>query len=54
LTDDSPDLYGEWVRLQFLQRLRDNRRFDSVDALAEQIGRDVALTRDEFGASLAV
>jgi riboflavin kinase/FMN adenylyltransferase len=34
------DLYGERIRLYFLKRLRDERRFDSADALVAQIGED--------------
>jgi riboflavin kinase/FMN adenylyltransferase len=34
------DLYGRAVRLAFVQRLRDERRFDDVDALREQIAAD--------------
>jgi riboflavin kinase/FMN adenylyltransferase len=34
------DLYGRTVRLSFVQRLRDERRFDSVDALRAQIDAD--------------
>jgi riboflavin kinase / FMN adenylyltransferase len=36
----SGDLYGQRVRLSFVQRLRDERRFDSVDALRAQIEAD--------------
>jgi riboflavin kinase/FMN adenylyltransferase len=36
----SGDLYGRGVRLSFVQRLRDERRFDSVDALRAQIDAD--------------
>jgi riboflavin kinase/FMN adenylyltransferase len=36
----SGDLYGRGVRLSFVQRLRDERRFDSVDALRAQIEAD--------------
>jgi riboflavin kinase/FMN adenylyltransferase len=36
----SGDLYGRRVRLSFVQRLRDERRFDSVDALRAQIDAD--------------
>jgi riboflavin kinase/FMN adenylyltransferase len=35
------DLYGEQVRLGFVQRLRDERRFPDVDALKAQIDADV-------------
>jgi riboflavin kinase/FMN adenylyltransferase len=36
----SGDLYGRTVRLGFVQRLRDERRFDDVDALRAQIEAD--------------
>jgi len=36
----SGDLYGRRVRLGFVQRLRDERRFDDVDALRAQIEAD--------------
>jgi riboflavin kinase / FMN adenylyltransferase len=45
LVDFEGDLYGEQLRLDFLDRLRGERRFDSVDALVEQMGRDVLETR---------
>jgi riboflavin kinase / FMN adenylyltransferase len=39
------DLYGRELRLAFLSRLRGERRFDSVEALVEQMERDVEETR---------
>jgi riboflavin kinase / FMN adenylyltransferase len=45
LLDHEEDLYGRELRIDFLSRLRGERLFDSVDALVEQIGRDVARTR---------
>jgi riboflavin kinase/FMN adenylyltransferase len=36
------EFYGAELRLEFLRRLRGERRFDSVEALVEQMGRDVA------------
>jgi riboflavin kinase/FMN adenylyltransferase len=44
--DFSGDLYGHQLRLQFLERLRGERRFESVKALVEQIHDDVARTRE--------
>jgi riboflavin kinase/FMN adenylyltransferase len=35
------DLYGRDVRLAFVQRLRDERKFPDVDALQQQIAADV-------------
>lgn len=50
LFDVSGDWYGEIVSVELIRRLRDTTRFPSVDALAEQLGRDaenarVALTQ---------
>lgn len=39
------DLYGRVVWLQFLKRLRPQQRFDSVDALKQQMAHDVAQAR---------
>ena len=37
----SMDLYGKTVRLAFVQRLRDERKFPDIEALQEQIAADV-------------
>jgi riboflavin kinase/FMN adenylyltransferase len=46
--DFSSDVYGERVRLFFFDRLREERKFPSVMALTEQIGRDIEKTREFF------
>jgi riboflavin kinase/FMN adenylyltransferase len=40
LLDFEGDLYGEDLTVQFVQRLRDERKFDSADALAVQLSKD--------------
>ncbi|MPZ87359.1 MAG: bifunctional riboflavin kinase/FAD synthetase [Nitriliruptorales bacterium] len=40
LLDAHPDLYGVTAAVDFRHRLRDERRFDSVDDLVTQMGRD--------------
>ncbi|HEY0170724.1 MAG TPA: bifunctional riboflavin kinase/FAD synthetase [Pyrinomonadaceae bacterium] len=42
------DLYGDVVRVRFLHRLRDERRFSSVDELKRQIDSDAARARKYF------
>ena len=49
LLDFEGDLYGRRLRVEFLERLRGERRFDSVEALVEQMGRDVDATRQAAG-----
>lgn len=44
--DFSDDLYGQAARVQFAFRLRDELKFDSVDALVAQMGRDCERARD--------
>ena len=43
--DFSGDLYGRTLRVSFDERLRDEHRFDSVEALVAQMARDVEETR---------
>jgi riboflavin kinase/FMN adenylyltransferase len=42
LFDFDRELYGKQITVWFIDRLRDEKRFSSVDELAEQIGKDVA------------
>ena len=44
--DFDGDLYGQRLRLDFIARLRGERRFDSAERLIEQMHRDVARTRE--------
>ena len=48
LLDFEGDLYGAVADIRLLHRLRDERKFDGVDELVAQIGRDVTATRDWF------
>jgi riboflavin kinase / FMN adenylyltransferase len=45
LLDFDGDLYGERARVSFVERLRDEVRFDSDDELIDQMERDVEQTR---------
>lgn len=53
LLDFSGDLYGQEARVQFSVRLRDELKFDSVDALIAQMGRDCDRARELLGAEVA-
>jgi len=46
--DWSGDLYGDVVRVRFLHRLREEKKFSSIDELKSQIERDVARAKNYF------
>jgi riboflavin kinase/FMN adenylyltransferase len=46
LLDFDGDLYGRTLRIDFLARLRGERRFESPEALVGQMTRDIELTRE--------
>ena len=48
ILDFDGDLYGQTVRLEFIRHIRDEIRFDSLDALKAQIMRDAETTRACF------
>jgi riboflavin kinase/FMN adenylyltransferase len=41
LIDQEADLYGQTLRIAFIARLRGEKRFEDVDSLVAQMGRDV-------------
>jgi riboflavin kinase/FMN adenylyltransferase len=49
LLDSAPDLYGRRITLTFLDRIRPERRFESVEALRFQIAEDVRTARRMLG-----
>lgn len=48
LFDFDGDLYGAEMEVTFVAKLREERRFPSLDALRDQIVRDVAAAREQF------
>lgn len=46
LLNQQPDLYGRRLRVHLMKRLRGEQRFDGVEALREQITRDVEQARE--------
>ncbi|HEY3729486.1 MAG TPA: bifunctional riboflavin kinase/FAD synthetase [Solirubrobacteraceae bacterium] len=49
LLDSDVDLYGRELQIDFLRRLRGERRFETVEGLIEQMHRDIELTRELCG-----
>ena len=51
LLDFSADIYDQPLRLEFVQRLRGEEKFDSIQALLDQMDEDVHQTRDMLTAA---
>ena len=45
ILDVSMDLYGQRIRINMVERLRDEKKFDSIQQLAEQIRQDIETAR---------
>jgi riboflavin kinase/FMN adenylyltransferase len=50
LLDWSGDLYGQALEVEYVARLRDERRFNGLGELTEQIARDVQSARAHLAA----
>ena len=48
LLDFSEDLVGRPIKINFLQRLRDEKTFKSVKELSEQIAEDIRVAKELF------
>jgi riboflavin kinase/FMN adenylyltransferase len=48
LLDVDTDLYGRVLELAFVARLRDERRFPSMEALRDQLSEDLRMTRKKL------
>jgi riboflavin kinase/FMN adenylyltransferase len=46
--DFDGDLYGQHVHVEFLHKIREEQKFDSLDALKAQITADIVVARDFF------
>ncbi len=50
ILDFAADIYGRKIKINFLQRIRDEIKFESLEALSDQIRRDIEIARDLFNA----
>lgn len=48
LLDFSHDIYGEEIKVQFIKKIRDEKKFGSVNDLVSQIGKDVETAKEYF------
>ena len=50
LFDFSGNIYGQVIKVTFKSKLRDEQRFESIDALKAQIDSDIHSAKDWFQA----
>jgi riboflavin kinase/FMN adenylyltransferase len=48
LLDFAADLYGRELEVEFVARLREEQRFDSLELMVAQMHRDVAAARERL------
>jgi riboflavin kinase / FMN adenylyltransferase len=48
LFDFDGDLYGRRIEVEFVSKLRDEEKFDTLEAMVEQIDRDAAQAREQL------
>ncbi len=53
LLDWQGDCYGADLRVELIAHLREEQRFESLESLTTQIGRDCALARETLGLAIA-
>jgi riboflavin kinase/FMN adenylyltransferase len=53
LFDATGDWYGSRVRIDFIARLRDTKKFDGAEALMKQLARDEQMARVAIGRARA-
>ncbi len=44
--DFSDDLYGRYVKVEFLHFIREERKFDGIEALTEQVNKDISAAKE--------
>jgi len=48
ILDFNDSIYGDRIKVQFVKRIRSEKKFDTVDELIENIKKDVQYARDTF------
>lgn len=48
LFDFDQNIYGRFIEIEFLKKIRNEKKFDDLEALKQQITKDVAIAKDFF------
>ena len=48
ILDFKRNIYGKWIKVRLLKKIRDNEKFSGAEALVLQMKQDVATAREYF------
>jgi len=48
LFDFTGDLYGKWLTVRLYEKIRENKKFDSVEELIAQMHKDIQMIKEFF------
>lgn len=48
ILDFDEDIYGEIIKIEFLERIRDEKKFNGIDELKNQLRKDVDFIRNKY------
>lgn len=48
LLDFNQNIYGQFIEIEFLKKIRDEKKFDNLEALKQRITKDVAIAKNFF------
>ena len=52
ILDFDQDIYGKLIKVEFLQKLRDEKRYASLSLLKQQLGKDETMARKFFASRI--
>lgn len=48
ILDFNQNIYGKWITVELIKKIRDNKKFSSADELIKQMKKDEQMTRKYF------
>lgn len=48
ILDFNKNIYGQWISVELIKKIRDNQKFNSAEELVKQMNKDEADTRKYF------